>query len=128
MKVCLLSYNDIDIICITETHLNNDISDSEIEIDGYDFYRKDRDFDIEIDEGDNEVSDGGGSIIYFKKFICATLVDKFYKTAPDSLAITLNSSIGKVCIACIYRSPNLTKIKNLELLSCIEEFWIGAFL
>ena len=116
----MLSYNDIDVICITETHLNNDILDSEIEIDGYDFYRKDRDFDIENDERDNEVSDGGGSIIYFKKSICVTLVDKFYKTAPDSLAITLNSSIGKVCIACIYRSPNLTKIKNVELLSCIE--------
>ena len=41
--------------------------------------------------------------------------------APDSLAIEVDSSIGKFCIACVYRSPNLNSILNSALLTCIND-------
>ena len=41
--------------------------------------------------------------------------------APDSLAIELDSNIGQFCIACIYRSPNLTASMNNILLSSIKD-------
>ena len=118
-------YKNIDIICITETHFNRNILDSEISINGYRFFRKDRNFDIhDVGKGDlkDEISGGGGSIIYFKDTLdVSTLVQTFYNKAPDSLAIEINSSIGKFCIACVYRSPNLNDLSNSVLLSCIKD-------
>ena len=127
LKNCLLTYSGIDIICITETHLNKSVLDAEISINGYKFYRKDRDFDIHKDDivdfncdGDN-ISGGGGSIIYYKETLKPKLVEMFYKKAPDSLAIELDSNIGKFCIACVYRSPNLSCSLNHVLLSCLND-------
>ena len=124
MKHCLSIYKNIDIICITETHFNKNILDSEISINGYRFFRKDRNFDIHdvgIDNLKDEISGGGGSIIYFKDTLDVTLVQSFYNKAPDSLAIEIDSSIGKFCIACVYRSPNLNDLLNSVLLSCIKD-------
>ena len=42
----------------------------------------------------------------------AKLVTDFYKLAPDSLAIELDSNIEKFCIACVYRSLNLSPSLN----------------
>ena len=42
LKHCISIYKNIDIICITETHFNKNILDSEISIDGYRFFRKDK--------------------------------------------------------------------------------------
>ena len=90
----------------------------------YRFFRKDRNFDIHdvgIDNLKDEISGGGGSIIYFKDTLDVTLVQSFYDKAPDSLAIEIDSSIGKFCIACVYRSPNLNDLLNSVLLSCIKD-------
>jgi len=120
LKNCLLTYRNICIICITETHFNKNILDSEISIEGYKFFRKDRDFCIhDVEEGD--ISGGGGSIIYYKDTLNVTLDQSFYSKAPDSLAIQVDSSIGKFCIACVYRSPNLNNLLNSLLLSCIKD-------
>ena len=124
LKHCISIYKNIDIICITETHFNKNILDSEISINGYRFFRKDRNFDIHdvgIDNLKDEISGGGGSIIYFKDTLDVTLVQSFYNKAPDSLAIEIDSSIGKFCIACVYRSPNLNDLLNSVLLSCIKD-------
>ena len=118
LKVCLSTY-DIDIICITETHISHDIDDAELQIDGYAFYRGDRDFNLYNSGIDNSVSDGGGSIIYYKNYIQAKEND-ICKNAPDSVAIDIDTRIGKVCIACIYRSTSLSTHYNSVLLNCIN--------
>ena len=118
LKVCLSTY-DIDIICITETHFSHDIDDAELQIDGYAFYRGDRDFNLYNSGIDNSVSDGGGSIIYYKNYIQAKEND-ICKNAPDSVAIDIDTRIGKVCIACIYRSTSLSTHYNSVLLNCIN--------
>ena len=118
LKLCLATYN-IDIVCITETHISKDIDDSELEIDGYSFFRGDRDFDLDISNNDNHVSDGGGSIIYYRNLINAS-ENLTFKKAPDSVAINIESNIGKVVVACVYRSNSLPTKYNTILLDCIE--------
>ena len=40
IRTCLCVYDDINVICITETHLKKSVLDAEIEIEGYKFFRK----------------------------------------------------------------------------------------
>ena len=104
--------------------MHKDIVDSELSIDGYRFFRKDRNFDIhnlDMTEITSEVSGGGGSIIYVKDTLSCDLAQPFCNKAPDSLAIEVECSIGKLCIACVYRSPNLNSLLNNLLLSCIKD-------
>ena len=112
---------------LTETHLNKTILDSEIEVTGFKFFRRDRHFNIH-NEGDISVSEycgtdiscGGSSIIYYKEYLNVKLIEPFSKIAPDSLAVEVDTNLGKLCIACIYRSPNLSKQMNQVLLSCLK--------
>ena len=106
--------------------LKNTVLDAEIEIEGYRFFRKDRNFNIKSsdaimkNEGDH-CSMGGGSIIYYRNDMNAKIVRDFSQKAPDSLALELDSNVDKFCATCIYRSPNLSIILNKRLLSCIKE-------
>ena len=87
----------MDIICITETQLHVNILDSEIQIEGYKIFRKDRSF--KLDRSKNDCSSGGGSVIYVKNAISASDVECF-SNAPDSVAIKIGTSAGDVCIGC----------------------------
>ena len=109
MKQCISLYK-ADIVFINETHFNDDILDAEIAIDGYMIFRKDRDFSINNDCRSDHTSNGGGSIIYVKCSVNASKVDSFI--APDSVAVEIETSIGKVNLACIYRSQSLNVTQN----------------
>ena len=113
-----LSANNIDVICITETHFNVDILDAEIGIEGFCFLRKDGNFNIAEEELDN-CSGGGGSIIYYRSYLDVEIVQEFLN-APDSVAIGVHSYSGIICIACVYRSMSLSTIQNEKLLSSID--------
>ena len=47
LKRCIVLYG-VDIVCVTASHLSEDIKDAEIEINGYSSYRADRDFNLDI--------------------------------------------------------------------------------
>ena len=95
------------------------VLDAEIEIEGYRFFRKDRNFNIKGNdaimkyEGDH-CSMGGGSIIYYRNDMNAKIVKDFSEKAPDSLALEHDSIVGKFCVACVYRSPNLSITINKD--------------
>ena len=82
IRTCLCVYEDINVICITETHLKKSVLDAEIEIEGYKFLRKDRDFNVKNNDiatknsGVDYIS-GGGSIIYYRNDINAKIVKDF---------------------------------------------------
>ena len=57
----LLHYCHLDILAITETHLNWKVSDSEISVDGYETERFDR-----------EGKSGGGSLLYYRSCLIVT--------------------------------------------------------
>ena len=116
----------ISVICITETHLKNTVLDAEIEIEGYRFFRKYRNFNIKgndtiMENEGNHYSMGGGSIIYYRNDMNAKIVKDFSEKAPNSLALELDSNVSRFCVACVYRSPNLSITLNKKLLSCIKE-------
>ena len=119
LKVYLSINNDIEFLFITETHLNKDILDAELQISGYSFIRRDRNYDINNDSSDI-ISSGGGSMIYYKDYININVVE-FFDKAPDSLAISVSTSGGNVCLGCIYRSPSLSNGQNNNLLECIDK-------
>ena len=58
-----LAHNEIDILSINETKLNETISDNEVNILGYNVVRRDR------------TTDGGGGVCFYVKKI-----SKFYRT------------------------------------------------
>ena len=126
LRTCLSVYDNISVICITETHLKNTVLDAEIEIEGYRFSGKDRNFNIKgndaimKNEGDH-CSMGGGSIIYYRNDMNAKIFKDFSEKAPNSLVLELDSNVGKFCVACVYRSPNLSITLNKRLLFCIKE-------
>ena len=51
LEICTIAYEMFEILLLTETHLNKTILDSEIEVIGFKFFRRDRDFNIH-NEGD----------------------------------------------------------------------------
>ena len=67
LRTCLSVYDNISVICITGTHLKNTVLDAEIEIEGYRFFSKDRNFNIKgndtimENEGDHYSMGGGVS-------------------------------------------------------------------
>ena len=103
----LLHYHNFDILALTETHLDNTVTDNSLHINGYQFFRRDRN------------RNGGGVGIYIKE----TLQTKrrFDLEQNDIEIIWIETHIGdrKFLISSCYRPPgqNLNKVNNfLELL------------
>ena len=62
----LLENTPLDVLALTETHLNSNISHNELRIDGYSIKRKDR-----IDR------EGGGCAIYYKESLDIEEMEKY---------------------------------------------------
>ncbi len=113
-----------DIVCVNETHFYKEILDAEIEIPGFKLFRKDRDFVITPDDDANDranstVSSGGGCIIYVNESLNPVEIGWFQ--VSDSIAIEFSSNIGRVNIACIYRSISLTQNQNDNMLNMLTK-------
>ena len=113
-----------DIVCVNETHFYKDVLDAEIEIPGFKLFRKDRDFVIKPDDDANDrakstVSSGGGCIIYVNESLNPVEIGWFQ--VSDSIAIEFSSNIGRVNIACIYRSISLTQNQNDNMLNMLTK-------
>ena len=107
-----------DIVCINETHFNKEITDPEVSLPGFKLFRQDRDFSICEKAKENSVSNGGGCIIYVKQDLNPNVVDWF--KVPDSIAIEFDSNIGRVNIACVYRSVSLSSQQNILMNNMIK--------
>ena len=40
LKICTIAYETFEILCLTETHLNKTVLDSEIEVTGFKFFSR----------------------------------------------------------------------------------------
>ena len=91
----------LNIVCVNETWLNNTVATGEINIDGYNVVRYDR------NEQNNEKQSGGGVAIYIEDHIP-------YNVRPDIDNNKLEMTWIEVCfphsrpilIGCIYRPPD----------------------
>ena len=127
---------DIDIACVTETHFNSSLYEAEIEIKGYNCFRQDRDFRLNRSKGNDDISCGGGSVIYVKNTIAVEKISNITGNF-DSAMILIECNIGKVLLSCLYRSPSLNMIQDNKLLECfnslikygdqIEKIFLGDF-
>jgi exonuclease III len=88
---------NIDVLCLTETWLDESVFDSDILIDGFTLFRKDR----------CERS-GGGVAIYIKNdinFVDRSINEKGMLEAIF-IEIVTNSNNPNILLSCIYRPPN----------------------
>ena len=93
LKAYILIYKH-DFICLSETYLDSSISDSLLEIDGYDLIRSDHPNDIKR----------GGVCIYFKESLHVRAINIPYLKEALLLEMTYNNK--KVIVSVIYRSPS----------------------
>lgn len=93
IKLLVLN-NNIDILCLNETKIDQEIGNSEIHIDGYNIYRKDRN------------RHGGGVAIYSKESLNTKILHRHLNPDIESLWLELKPfKSSPIIIACIYRPP-----------------------
>lgn len=95
-NICLNSY---DVVVLTETWLNDSISDSELFDDRFMVWRRDRDYTLTCQDR------GGGVLIAIRKDLTVTAQPSYHSTAEDlwlSLSITSkNSSRPTILHLCV---------------------------
>ena len=96
MKI-LLENTPLDVLALTETHLNSNISDDELRIDGYSIKRKDR-----INR------EGGGCAIYHKESLDIENMEKYNREGLVALWIEAKLCSQRLIIDCVYRPPDVT--------------------
>ena len=95
----LLDEAKIHILAVSETHLNKEVSDNEIEIENYSFIRKDRD--------QKTGKKWGGVLIYFESRINIHKINyDFELGTTEAILIEADLRSQKLLLACIYRPPN----------------------
>ena len=95
IRVVVISLH-LDVMCISETWLNESISDGEIAIDGYSIVRKDR-----------ENQRGGGVCLYYKNTLCAiNRNDIIVSFNIEALLLEIKCNKTNVLITCVYRPPS----------------------
>jgi len=111
----LVTEEDIDIVGITETWLNDKISDEELSIKGYTLYRKDR--------NDTIKTRGGGVAIYVRNELHPVYnsdLDESDFSESIWCSIKCNSEITVIGVC--YRAPDSTETNDTALFSILSSF------
>ena len=104
----IISSNDYQVVCITESNLNDDIKKAEIYIPNFD----------QIFLANRKHGDKGGSIVYVHNSIKAEQLKAF--DGCESLALKLLLDEATVTLVCLYRSPSLSVEGNDKLLQHLK--------
>jgi exonuclease III len=109
----LLSTANIDVACISETWLSKNVSDTEVNIDGYNITRKDR-----IGRS------GGGVLIYSKQNL--DIKERCDLVIGDNsemiwIELIMKKKENNILISCAYRPPNADAEYLSDLTDSIEK-------
>ena len=104
----LVSQQDVQIVCVTETHLNSTVFDAEVSLPNFVLFREDR------EDGTKH----GGSAIYVHSSLKAERLDWF--NGLESIALTVKADHCEFIVICVYRSPSLTVAENSNLLKSLD--------
>ena len=107
----MIKSENLFMICLTESHLNPMISNSEIQIKDWDIIRSDRIGRL-----------GGGVICYLRKDLTPTYIKSFCNKFCEFTAIYI-PEVNLACIT-IYRPPKCPLNKFKEAVSLIYE-WLN---
>lgn len=104
------SVPDYDIICLTETWLNNKIGDYELFNNHFQIFRRDR------DSHTSHKSDGGGCLIAVNTFLQVTERPEWQTNVLEEvwISITLPDHLRKIHICCVY-IPDYTDFCRLKV-------------
>ena len=111
--LCLV--NNYDIVCIVESWLSQDISDSELAITGYTIFRRDRN------------RHGGGIIIFVKDTLSCTILPTSTSPSMEFISLIFEFCSSKFCISAFYRPPSSDVSYFDELFDVIEKLDIVNF-
>ena len=99
----ILHDNDIKILCLNETRLDHTISDGEIEINGFNIVRKDRNRKF------------GGVAIYICKTINFEIRDDLVDHSKEMIWLEIKlPHFNPFMLACLYRPPSTSKSEYLS--------------
>ena len=101
-----------EIIAITESWTHEQIPNSEIAIDGYTLFRKDRKH--------NTKTRGGGCLLYIKDIINASLNEEIDNIGTESIWCNIVTGHQTLLLGVCYRSPNNNDEENLNLYNVIK--------
>ena len=108
----LLENTPLDVLALTQTHLNSNISDNELRIDGYSNKRKDR-----INR------EGGGCAIYYKESLDIEEMEKYSTEGLEALWIEAKLCSQRLLIGCVYRPPDVTTFYD-KFQTLLENIWL----
>jgi exonuclease III len=91
----LIKYHKVDVICLSETWLGNDISDTQVSITGYEFHRKDR---IE--------NRAGGAAMYVNLSLPQHRAYELKRAETDLMWVQMELGGKKIFIGACYRPPD----------------------
>jgi exonuclease III len=87
--------HEFDIVCFTETHLDKNVTDDQIKIDGFNcIFRKDRN------------CYGGGVLIYLSNPIQAIRRSDLEPANVECIWIEIENSTSNFLVYCVYRPPH----------------------
>ncbi len=96
----MLHDSDLDILCLSETFLNDEISDCELKIDGYHLLRQDR-------VGAGCKKNGGGILIYYRDCYDVTCINSHVSSNCELLQACLKLPKSRpIYFDCLYRPPD----------------------
>ena len=113
---CVLTNNNIDIACITESWLTENIPTEAINIPGYVCYRHDR------EDGRR----GGGVLCYVNTGLSCQVLDQLYDPDIESLWLLCRGTrmprrVSHIAIGIIYHAPTASSSRATQhILSCLD--------
>ena len=105
----ILTENKIDILGITESWTHAEIGDAEINLNGYQVFRRDRKLDI------SNKTRGGGVLLYVKENLTAYEIHEI-DAQCEALWVGIRNSMGEIIIGVCYKCPNAIdfEVENLH--------------
>lgn len=104
----------LDIIGVAETWLNDNVDSSEVSLDGFTTYRKDR--------SEVKVGRGGGVLLYVRSTLVSTPCAELnqYKAEAVWCCISFGKA-NKIIVGVCYRPPSCPELESSELFSVIRK-------
>ena len=114
----VIEINKPDVVALTETWTNSDISNEFLHIDGYEILERE-------DRVDTSRGRGGGILLYVRKGVCAWKEDVGGEFC-QCVCVKLKGHNEELSVYVVYRSPNSTR-ENDEMLCSMMNSLRGQF-
>ena len=112
LKILLTQTNEIDVICLCETFLNEDFRNEEIKLENYQLFRRDRE------------TNGGGLVVYVKENLRCLLQGDLQIDGIESLWLEVKHEAQKsFLLGYTYRPPSSNQRWMTEFEEVLEQLY-----